>query len=76
MLQQYTRSISDQEIVIRSGFLSQRLEDVDTVMADKGFQIEDPLPLGVKLNIPPFLSADSEMSAVDIIRDEHSKLQV
>jgi len=62
--------------VIRSGFLSQKLEDVDTVMADKGFQIKDPLPLGVKLKILPFLNGDSEMSAEDVIRDEHSKLQV
>ena len=68
--QLYTGSISDREIVIRSGFLSQKLEDGDTVMADKGFQIEDLLPLGVKLNIPPFLGGDSQMSAEDVIRTQ------
>lgn len=68
--QLYIDSISDQEIVIQSGFLSQKLEDGDTVMADKGFQIKDLLPLGVKLNIPPFLGGDSEMSAEDVIRTQ------
>lgn len=47
-----------------------------TLDVDKGFQIKDPLPLGVKLKIPPFLSEDNGMCAEDIIRDEHSKLQV
>ena len=55
-----TGSISDQEIVIRSGFLSQKFENGDTVMADKGFQIADIFPLGVKLNIPPFLGANTQ----------------
>jgi len=68
--QLYTGSISDREIVIRRCFLSQKLEDGDTVMADKGFQIEDLLPLGVQLNIPPFLGGDSQMSAEDVIRTQ------
>ena len=66
--QLYTGSISDQEIVIRSGFLSQKFENGYTVMADKGFQIADILPLGVKLNIPPFLGANTQMSAEDVVR--------
>ena len=37
-------------------------------MADKGFQIGDILPLGVKLNIPPFLGANTQMSAEDVVR--------
>ncbi|CAB4044606.1 THAP domain-containing 6, partial [Paramuricea clavata] len=53
--QLYTGSISDREIVIRSGFLDQAFVDGDTVMADKGFTIQDLLPLGTTLNIPPFL---------------------
>ena len=68
--QLYTGSISDREIVIQSGFLSQKLEDGGTVMADKGFQIEDLLLLGVKLNIPPFIGGDSQMSAEDVIRTQ------
>ena len=31
-------------------------------MADKGFTIEDLLPLGVSLNIPPFLGNKGQMS--------------
>lgn len=41
-----TGSISDREIVLRSGILSQEFEDGDSVMADKGFEIQDILPLG------------------------------
>ena len=36
-------------------------------MADKGLTIEDILPLGVSLNIPPFLGMDDQMSAEDVI---------
>ena len=36
-------------------------------MADKVFQIQDILPLGVKLYIPPFLGRNSQMSAEDVI---------
>lgn len=68
--QLYTGSISDREIVLRSGLLSQKFEDGDSVMADKGFQIQDILPLGVKLNIPPFLGGNSQMSAEDVIRTQ------
>lgn len=34
--QLYTGSISDREIVLRSGILSQSFDDGDSVMADKG----------------------------------------
>lgn len=65
--QLYTGAISDREIVTRSGLLDLDFTDGDTVMADKGFQIEDILPLGVSLNIPPFLGQDSQMSKEDVI---------
>ena len=65
--QLYTGSISDREIVLRSGLLSQKFEDGESVMADKVFQIQDILPLGVKLYIPPFLGRNSQMSAEDVI---------
>ena len=68
--QLYPGSISDREIVIRSGFLSQKFENGDTVMANKEFQIADILPLGVKLNIPPFLGANTQMSAEDVVRTQ------
>ena len=37
------------------------LEPGDDLMADKGFDIEDEMPQGVNLNIPPFLK-DQELS--------------
>jgi len=65
--QLYTGSISDREMVERSGFLKLPFADGDSVMADKGFTIEDILPLGVSLNIPPFLGMHDQMSAEDVI---------
>ena len=51
----YEGSISDKEIVRRSGFLDY-LQPGDVVMADRGFNIEELLmPRKVKLIIPPFL---------------------
>ena len=49
----YLGSISDKELTRRSGLLG-ALKRGDSVMADRGFDIEEDLPLlGVKLNIPP-----------------------
>ena len=39
-------------------------------MADKGFTIEDLLPLGVSLNIPPFLGGNPQMSAEDVVKTQ------
>ena len=48
-------SISDREIVIKSGFLDY-LEEGDLVLAARGFQIHDLVAkTGSKLVIPPFL---------------------
>ena len=68
--QLYTGSISDGEIVVRSGLLDLPLQDGDSVMADKGFTIEDLLPLGVSLNIPPFLGSSNQMPAQDVVRTQ------
>lgn len=65
--QLYTGSISDREIVTRSGFLDLKFDDGDAIMADKGFTIEDILPLGVSLNIPPFLGRHDQMPKEDVI---------
>ena len=60
--QLYAGSISDKEIVIRSGFLETLKNKVkvgeilaaDAVMADKGFDIGDKLKkINLGLNIPP-----------------------
>ena len=65
--QLYAGSISDREIVVRSGLLDLPLNENDSIMADKGFTIQDLLPLGVSLNIPPFLGSASQMPAEDVI---------
>lgn len=52
--QLYTGHILDREMVMRSGFLNLPFARGDSVMADKGFTVQDLLPLGVSLNIPPF----------------------
>ena len=56
--QLYTGSMSDREIVERSDFLSQQFDDNDSIMADKGFSIEDKLPL-VSLTSHHFLDLTS-----------------
>ena len=67
--QLYTGSTSDWEIV-RSGFLNLPFDDKDSIMADKGFTIQDLLPLGVSLNLPPFLGAASQMAAEDVVKTQ------
>ena len=63
----YEGSISDRKLVELSGLL-EKLEPGDQIMADKGFQIQDLLtPLGVRLNVPPFLTGGAQMSASDVI---------
>jgi hypothetical protein len=51
----YGGSISDKQIVMKSGFLD-LLQAGECVLADKGFLIADILPPGVTLNLPPFLT--------------------
>ena len=55
--QLFDGSISDKEIVRKSGILEKHLWNAgDSLMADRGFTIEDDLrPLNVSLNIPAFL---------------------
>ncbi|XP_044168130.1 uncharacterized protein LOC114973302 [Acropora millepora] len=51
----YPGSTSDKEIVRDCGIL-EHFETGDLVLADKGFLIQDLLPNGVSVNIPPFLN--------------------
>ncbi|CAB3998544.1 Hypothetical predicted protein, partial [Paramuricea clavata] len=48
----YAGQSSDKQITLDCGILN-LLEEGDSVMADKGFEIEGDMPLGVSLNIPP-----------------------
>ena len=66
----HTGSISDREIVKRIGFLNLPFDDQDCIMANKGFTIQDLLPLGVNLNLPPFLGASSTQMGVDVEKQE------
>ena len=68
--QLYTGSISDREIVVRSGLLDLPFQEKDSIMADKGFTIQDLLPLGVSLNIPPFLGSSAQMPAQDVVHTQ------
>ena len=62
----YTGAISDKEITRCSGILN-LLEAGDSVMADKGFDIEDLLrERSVSLNLPPFLDSRSQFSATEV----------
>ena len=63
----YPGSISDQMLTKRSGLL-ELLEKGDSVMADRGFNIQDDLtPLGVKVNIPPFLKGKSQLEPEELV---------
>ena len=56
---------------MRSGFLDREFVDGDSIMADKGFTMEDLLPLGVQLNILPFWGSQVHMSAADAVKTQN-----
>ena len=58
--QLYTGSISDREIAVRSGLLELPFQE-----KDPSWMTRD-LPLGVSLNIPPFLGSSTQMPANDV----------
>ena len=64
----YPGSISDKEIVRRSGLLNEKLWDRgDSVMADRGFLISDDLEkVGVSLNIPAFLNGRDQLTKAEV----------
>ena len=60
-------SITDRQLTEKSRLL-QRLERGDSVMADRGFDIQDDLtPIGVKANIPPFLKGKQQLDAGEMV---------
>ena len=58
---------SDKQLTNDCGILK-LLEKGDEVMADRGFEIEDDLPSGVSLNVPPFLGEQKQFSEADEIK--------
>ena len=72
-------SISDKQIVQRSGFLETvkqkvqcgELKEGDAIMADKGFDIGDDLAkVKLRLNIPPFLRDKVGFEEDDVIKTQ------
>jgi len=77
--QLYEGSISDKQIVLRSGLLEtlknkilvEEIAKGDAIMADKGFDIENDLKdLGLRLNIPPFLKDKIGFEEDDVIKTQ------
>lgn len=69
--QLYTGGISDSELTERCGILNLPFAPNDSVMADKGFDIQHLLePINVKLNIPPFLKMKSQMSPEEVAKTQ------
>ena len=66
--QLYDGSISDKEIVNRSGFLKNELwSGGDSVMAEREFTIHDELArVGVSLNIPAFLGGRDHLTKAEV----------
>ena len=61
----YPGCISDKELTKRNGILD-LLEPGDSVMADRGFKIEDLLLIGAKLNIPPFYGVKNSYQKMNL----------
>ena len=64
----YEGSMSDVDLVQQCGLLT-LLESGDSVMADKGFDIQHLLSgLGVRLNIPPFRRGEQQFTPDDVMK--------
>ena len=68
VLDLYPGCISDKELTRKCGILDM-LDKGDTLMADRGFDIEWDLILrGVRLNIPPFLKGKQQLSQSELVQ--------
>ena len=47
--------------------VSRQLESGNTVIAGRGFDIEDILPSGVTTNLPPFLGRRSQLDSDEVL---------
>ena len=60
-------SITDKKLTQKSGLLD-LVERGDSIMADRGFDIQDDLtPLGVKINIPPFMRGKKQLDSAEMM---------
>ena len=57
----YGGNISDKKLTQMSGLLN-LLEPGDAIMADRGFTIDDILPHGVTLNVPPRMNESGQLT--------------
>ena len=64
----YAGNTSDKQLLTNDCGIMKLLEPGDEVMADRGFEIEENLPPGVSLNIPPFLGDQQQFSEEDEIK--------
>ena len=68
VLDLYPGCISDKELTRKCGILDM-LDKSDTLIADRGFDIEGDLILrGVRLNIPPFLKGKQQLSQSELVQ--------
>ena len=64
----YSGNISDKDLTRNCGLL-ELLEEGDSIMADRGFDIDEVLkPIGVTLNMPPFLGNKDQLDQVELIQ--------
>ena len=66
----YPGSISDKQLTRECGILD-LLESGDSLMADRGFDIEDLALLGVRLNIPPFRKGKEQFNEHELVETRH-----
>jgi hypothetical protein len=65
----YGGAASDRQICERSGII-QKTEPNDSVMADRGFRVQDLFaPHGVTINMPNFLKGRSQLPGVSVLKD-------
>lgn len=68
----YPGSVSDKDMVLKSGLLNKELwEYGDGIMADRGFTIQEYLtPLGVDLVIPSFLKGREQLTEAEVVKSQ------
>ena len=62
----YGGRVTDKELTKRSGLIA-KLEPRDSIMADRGFEVDELLPDGVQCNIPPFLNGRPQLEPHEVL---------